>query len=123
MAPTEKSVTPIDIGAEGHDGGLIWICWTEMVPGPLHWTVTGFAVGDPMMVPPPVTLQRNVYPAPEGEAVYWYGVPAHAAAGPVVGVAGGTEITKAVVLSTGVQNCPGVRERPLTVGVRRGDRH
>jgi hypothetical protein len=69
MLGIERTVTGMEIGAEAQYGGTVMTCLTEMVPGPDHITDTGFAEGEPMIVPP-VTVHRNVNPGPEGVAVY-----------------------------------------------------
>jgi hypothetical protein len=111
---TEKRLTFLLIGAEGQNGDPVITCWTEIVPGPLHCTITGFAVFEPTIVPP-VTLQSIENPGPDGVAVYEYVEPAQTVSGPTIASGGGTATTVTVTLEVSVQYRLGLSGVAVTV--------
>lgn len=90
------------IGTDGQNGGAVITCCTEIVPEPDQMTVTGFAFGDPTIVPP-VTVQSKLTPDPTVVALYAYVKPGHIVCGPVMEAAGGGLITLTDIDCVGLQ--------------------
>lgn len=56
----EKTFTESEIVSDIQNGGVDFTCCTEIVPGPVHWTLTGFEVFEPEIDPLPITVQNTV---------------------------------------------------------------